>query len=161
MVQFSFDDTIPSSRMVALAENIFAVMRALLHSYQWVQQQSAASVTILCRIRYSKDLPEHYIESGGIPVKIRCLLRKEESPFFPDSSIDVNMGLVPGKHHDLPYFDGSVRADGNIISRQQSANATEELLVTLVTIGYVLKGRAIVRGEYSEVEHFNVSPCFQ
>ena len=161
MVQRSFDDNIPSSRMVALAEDIFAVMRAFLRSYQWMQHQSAASVTILCRIPYSKDLPEHYIESGGIPVKIRCLLHKKQPPFFMESSIDINMGLVPGKYHDIPYFHGSVGADGSIILSQQSSNATEELFVTLVTIGHVLKGRAIVRDEYSEVEHFNVSLCFQ
>ena len=161
LVQRFFDDAIPSSRMVALAEDIFAVMRALLHSYQWMQHQSAASVTIFCRIPYSEDLPEHYIESGGIPEKIRCLLCKKQPPFFMDSSIDINMGLVPGKYHDLPYFHGSVRSDGSIFLSQQSSNATEELLVALVTIGHVLKGRAIVRDEYSEVEHFNVSLCFQ
>lgn len=125
--------------MVALAEDIFAVMRALLHSYQWVQQQSAASVTILCRIPYGKDLPDHYTKSGGIPVKIRCLRCKKESLFFPDSSIDINMGLVPSKCRDLPYFHGSVGADGSIILPQQSSNATEELLVALVTIAHVLK----------------------
>ena len=160
LVQMDFDDIIPSSRMVALAEDIFAVMRALLHSYQWVQHQSAASVTILCRIPYSEGLPEHYIENGGIPVKMRCLLRKNGPPFFMDSSIDIYMGLVPGKYHNLPYFHGSVGADGSIILCQQSSNATEELLVALVTIGHVLKGRAIVRDEYSEVGHFNVSLCF-
>ena len=99
--------------------------------------------------------------SGYILVPTRAAFSARENAEKTASTELINMGLVPGKYHDLPYFHGSVRSDGSIFLSQQSSNATEELLVALVTIGHVLKGRAIVRDEYSEVEHFNVSLCFQ
>ena len=146
MVPITFNEAIPSSAMMSVAEKIFKVTRALLveHGYPRIR--------FFCRLPCADQVPAHYNDRGGPIVKITCTLYKEDL-----HTLVIEAGLTSAWYFDLPMFHANIDTTGNIISCSQESYATEHLLLPLVKVGYTLKGRGyMVNSETYQTAHYNV-----